>query len=519
MLKRKNEDSQLSETLTKKQKIGESLLHKLLLHPDIDQYALKCLSIKNIFSSIRVDSVLFHHFLDNLTKLTITIGGLLDIIRHSRLLKCLKQLIVTKDSRDSSHSSSLVLSVDQFPLLREIVFDQINICEVIMTTCPIEELTVRVKQNKGFNYPIKVAPTLRKVEAEMHSMYAKNLISSQPNLQTVKLVLHERKDKVVHMFNFGSSPDLENLCMIGCKYDEVRLLSLQYLKSLELSSTTPFVVKYADFSSLRLLIIRSRRILQPLVGSTKFPLLNIFLAGCDNDLEAGRIFKECVQRNQEQIPPYLPNTNIQMVFSRYFYCNNVTNITKLHFSYIVLPCRMNHVFVQNTPQLSSLILKSEMEFLHFIPRSIHLRSIDIKVTKYSMNCLCSLLNEYIIERLKLNISPSAWNVFPCHLLQDVTVLELLLYENGEDNENLIATSVLQVNNLSNLLFLYIDATFFLKTFQLQVSNLPLLLDIEFLFSPYNQNGRKLSSFITEVRLDDEKQKTIQLTNCEITNYR
>lgn len=545
MPKRKNEDSgehsncvnissplskineNIESFLLKKQRHEESLLYKLFLHPYVNRVAFRAFSSEELLCKMRLNNEFLRGIQEQVNELTLPITEVLNYIKRDQVFPKLKELCISNDYTSSCYQHSCTLSVQNFPLLKKVTLNKIDVTEVIIT-CPIHELIVH--QRKESVYPIRVSHTLRKLEASTVAKFAFPLVFSQPYLHDLKLYLYSHQmDQKYYNFVFDN-PCISKLHIHGSRFHRVCIFSLEDMKELYIRGCTVHVFNPTAYSNLRLLIIDSVRSIHPIVGSTKFPNLNLFLGGFRDDLDAHRIYRECMERDQNKITAYF-TTITQTIKSRsqILYCNNVEGIYDVSLQHIISG-QEEMIFLDNIPNLVSLTITHPIRaHHHIIPRSTNLKKLQLEISNSCMNSVCSLLENVRVDTLEdftLVTTPYVWNSCSRDLLKNVTTLAFFL-SSDHDEKHVAEFSIKDLMSLRSIIIRTEEGkdyqeygenaadaaeynNFGFEHFILHLSNLSSLSDIKF---PDFPDGTK----IIERPMQDGISMKITIINKEIAD--
>lgn len=475
----------------KKQKKEESLLHKLMFHPDINCFALEALETKDNFTIMQTDRQLFTHLPCVITHLQISLKAFLNNIKIFRSVKTLE---IHEGKDFCYYGVPLVITQMQFPNLKSVFIHHFNVVEFVVEPS-IKELIFKEKKNGSYldhNSIIQIPPTLIKLEANVCQKDAQKLLYKQSKLEIIKLFVFETITESctkyeILPFSFEQSC-LTRLHFSGDVRHQVSIESLENMEELDIDAYTS-VVNHATSSSLRWLAIRSPRFIQPIVGETKFPHLNYFLSmkpsfnsendeeeigsssQVQTDKEALRIYNECIQRDKD-IPVYHSSASKrQETFKRtlFLYCNNITSITSLtlcrdcYYSYDA-----GEVFIeklQNLEQLDAFVSKKTW---YIQPCSEKLSRVQIQDFPMYFNLYKSLFTKRNdIKFLSFEAYISHWNALPKHLFKKVHELRIFLKSVGRDE-------IMLLSDLPSLKCLSLDGSKINQRYTIRFVKLPRL---------------------------------------------
>lgn len=354
----------------KKQKKEEDLLHKLLLHPDINQFALNALPSNNVFSVMQTNQQLFTSIPNVLKTLRIPSKG----------LQSNKQVFsnVNKLEIYGSCSDSLLINVEHFPYLKSVSLQNVIVKEIIITS-PIVKLSF-TNSNKDSLIPILAPQTIREVYFCGNTAATLTaFLHSQPNIECAEIDIKDSQLRTVSVtFN---QVQLKKLKFAGNPWDKCTIHSLENMEELEYNGRM-FITNRSSTSSLRVLRTSKNAIaFEAAIGDTKFPYLNFFsFKSTSQSSVAQRIYKECVERDQKEISPFSMTFKQKCYVSvGFLYCNNITSITNLHVR--CLTDKSSQVFIENVPSLQHLSTTNQKDNWHILPFPHSLTTPCVMVSK------------------------------------------------------------------------------------------------------------------------------------------
>lgn len=451
-LKRSNSEILPEQPLVKKQCLGynapKTLLHKLLLHPDLNTMALQCLEMENILSVSRSDQQLFSIVPDYITEIVTHSKGMFEMITSHRSFKRVKKIEILP----SCYSYSLEFTNTQFPSLKIARFQQINSPSITISSSTIEDLFVLETTESKIETMI-VHPSLLKLTANIRVSLANQLISSQPNLQYISLNVNlsvpgfssEMRNFTLFDFNQIS---LRKLQFVGWYDTSVIIHSLQNMEELDIDGAPVLVINYCSVSPMRWMYFSSlSSSFEKITGRiTKFPQLNFFHVHFDHqqnfESDALRVYQECMSRDQQKVKPFF-REYVQQQSVCYSEPDNLlycvccpklkTLVVKTNSGH---PAQSSHIFLQNIEGLQQLEIKARQDFDHIELNSKVLSSVTLSVNTFTVDTICTILSVHkkTLKRVTLILEDGGktWENIFSFIPNSVEWLHILLLYNHED---------------------------------------------------------------------------------------
>lgn len=415
---------------------NKNLLYMTMSYPNINRMMLLYLETVDVFQMMKTDKVLHTCTPGKLRSLCIPFSGLVATWKSKQVFSSVTYLRIELETKKCYCSDPITISVEQFPHLKTVEFVSTH-CNKVIIESPIDEL---VAWDYAHYNSIQVPKTLRKLKIRGAPEIIQNALKDQLDLECIILCIASLEPTRMDQFTFEQKK-LKILEIYSNRSFKTFIHSLEHIEHLDLCTTIYFIVSIEEFaqtSSLRWLSLIGcgPGSIRRFVGDTKFPKLNYFALrnsfGKSIDKDGFRIYHECIERDQNQVAPYMSKTMSLCTLQSYdfFYCNNIPNIMRLHLENIT--AKQSYTMVHKLENLYHLtIYELDGSIIKITPCSKRLKEICTTSFPKYLKTLFNCFPETQLEYFTLCTSLEQWNLLPHVLLKKVVALTLNFNSNEE----------------------------------------------------------------------------------------